>query len=65
MVSVQKVYRGQWRLFAVSHSWKSRRVQSTSEYKDENEVCHLWIMKISWAQIWMEDYKVTEDNKIS
>jgi hypothetical protein len=42
MVSVPKVYRGQWRSFAVSQSWEAvsqGHEAVTWEYKDEN-----WIL---------------------
>jgi hypothetical protein len=72
MVSVPKVYRGQWRSFAVSHSWesvgqgheavteKSQGGFNSWQYKDENGGCPWWIVKISWVQIRREEYRVIE-----
>jgi hypothetical protein len=77
MVSVPKVYRVQWRSFAVSHSWEavsqghetiteeSPGGFGTLKYMDENGACPLWIVKISWLQIRTEEYKVIGDKKTS
>jgi hypothetical protein len=77
MRSVPKVYRGQWRSFAVSQSWeavrqwhqavmeKSSEGFSSWEYKDENGACPWWIVKINWVQIRTDEYKVIEVKKAS